>query len=96
MANVLSFTPVFSGFPCGSAGKESTYNLGDLGWEDPLKKGKVTLSSILAYSPWGHKGLETTEQLSLNFKSLVSGEGLHMWQVRNAMKRGVPCVFLLG
>ena len=24
-------TPVFLGFPCGSAGKESTYNVGDLG-----------------------------------------------------------------
>ena len=24
-------TPVFSGFPCASAGKESTYNAGDLG-----------------------------------------------------------------
>ena len=24
-------TPVFSGFPCGSAGKEFTYNAGDLG-----------------------------------------------------------------
>ena len=24
-------TPVFSGFPCGSAGKESTCNAGDLG-----------------------------------------------------------------
>ena len=24
-------TPVFLGFPCGSVGKESTYNVGDLG-----------------------------------------------------------------
>ena len=24
-------TPVFLGFPCGSAGQESTYNVGDLG-----------------------------------------------------------------
>ena len=24
-------TPVFLGFPCGSTGKESTYNAGDLG-----------------------------------------------------------------
>ena len=41
-------TPVFSGFPGGSAGKESTRNAGDLGWEDPLEKGKATHSSILA------------------------------------------------
>jgi len=38
-------TPVFLGFPCGSAGKESTCNVGDwvrsLGWEDPLEKGKA-------------------------------------------------------
>ena len=25
-------TPVFLGFPCGSAGKESVCNMGDLGW----------------------------------------------------------------
>jgi len=30
------------GFPCGSAGKESACNVGGLGWEDPLEKGKVT------------------------------------------------------
>ena len=38
-----------------------------LGWEDPLEKGKATLSSILAwripglYRPWGHKESDTTE-----------------------------------
>ena len=41
-------TPVFLGFPCGSAGKETTCSAGDLGWEDPLEKGKATHSSILA------------------------------------------------
>ena len=41
-------TLVFSGFPGGSAGKESTRNAGDLGWEDLLEKGKATHSSILA------------------------------------------------
>ena len=40
-------TPIFAGFPCGSAGKESTCNVGDLHWEDPLEKGKATHSSIL-------------------------------------------------
>ena len=59
------------GFPCGSAGKESACNSGDLGsipgWEDPLGNRKATHSSILAwefhglYSPWGHKELDTTE-----------------------------------
>ena len=46
-------TPVFLGFPCSSAVKESTCNVGDLGstpgWEDPLEKGKATPSSILAW-----------------------------------------------
>ena len=36
-------TPVFLGFPCGSAGIESTCNVEDwvrsLNWEDPLEKG---------------------------------------------------------
>ena len=45
------------GFPCVSAGKESSCNTGDLGstlgWEDPLEKGKATHSSILAWRiPW--------------------------------------------
>ena len=41
------------GFPCGSAGKESACNAGDLGWEDLLEKGKATHSSILAWRiPW--------------------------------------------
>ena len=43
-----------------------------LGWEDPLEEGIATHSSILAgksqgqrslvgFSPWGHKELDTTE-----------------------------------
>ena len=39
-----------------------------LGWEDPLEKGKVTHSSILAWriawTIWGRKELDMTEQLS--------------------------------
>ena len=45
-------TPVFSGFPCGSTGKEAPAMqetwVRSLGWEDPLDKGKATHSSILA------------------------------------------------
>ena len=41
------------GFPGGSAGKESTCNVGtwvwSLGWEVPLEKGATTHSSILAW-----------------------------------------------
>ena len=43
-----------------------------LGWEDPLKKGKATQSSILGwritrtvYSPWGCKESDTTEAYSV-------------------------------
>ena len=59
-------TPVFFGFPGGSAGKES------LGWEDPLEEGKPTHSTILAWRipwtirPWGRKQLDMTEQRSLS------------------------------
>ena len=39
--------------PGGSAGKESTCKVGDLGWDDPLEKGTATPSSILAWRiPW--------------------------------------------
>ena len=48
----MATTPVFSGFPGGSDGKESAHNAGDLGsipgLEDPLEKGMATHSSILA------------------------------------------------
>ena len=38
-----------------------------LGWEDPLEKGKITLSSVLAWRiPCSHKELDTTEWLSLS------------------------------
>ena len=45
-----------------------------LGWEDPLKKGMATYSSLLAwtipwsfyFSPWGHKESDMTEWLSLH------------------------------
>ena len=46
-----------------------------LGWEDPLEKGMATHSIFLpgeshgqrflvGYSPWGRKGLDTSEQLT--------------------------------
>ena len=73
-------TPVFLGFPCGSAGKESTCNAGDLGsipgLGRSLEKGNAIHSSILAwripwtYSPWGHKDSDTTEQLSLSLYAI--------------------------
>ena len=49
-----------------------------LGWEDPLEKGMATHSknllgesygqrSLVGYSPWGCKELDTTKQLTLSF-----------------------------
>ena len=52
------FNPQFcTYFPCGSAGKEPAYNVGDLhsipGLGDPLEKGPVTHCNILAQRiPW--------------------------------------------
>ena len=68
--------PVFLGFPCGSAGKESACNVGDLdsipglgrspgeGKDYPLHYSG--LENPMDYSPWGRKKLDTTEQLSLS------------------------------
>ena len=47
--NVLAF----NGKQGGSDGKESSYNAGDLGWEEPLEKGMTIHSSIVAWRiPW--------------------------------------------
>ena len=58
-----------------------------LGWEDPLEKGTAIHSSTLAwrfhglYSPWGHKELDMTEQLSfsLSIKYLRREDGNKMF-----------------
>ena len=45
--------------------------VGSLGWEDPLEKGKATTPVFSPgeyqglYSPWGYKELDSTEWLSL-------------------------------
>ena len=64
------------GFPCGSPGKESTYNAGDLGLIPGLRRysgeGKGyplqysgLENSMDCISPWGRKESDTTERLSL-------------------------------
>ena len=68
-------TPVFLGFPCGSAGKECASNEGHLhsipGLGRSPGEGKgyplqyPGLEKSMKYSPWGHKG-DMTEQLSLS------------------------------
>ena len=64
------------GFPHSSVGKDAPAMqetwVRSLGWQDPLEKGKSTHCCILhgefhgLYNPWGHKELDTTEQLSLS------------------------------
>ena len=63
-------TPVFLGFPCGSSGKESACNVGDLDpWVGKIPWRSERLPSRVfwpgefhgLYSPWGCKGSDTTE-----------------------------------
>ena len=63
-------------FPCDSAGKESTCNVGDLGSIPGLGRSPAEgkgyplqysgLENSMDYSPWGRKELDTTERLSLH------------------------------
>ena len=80
------------GFPCGSAGKESAYNVGDMGSIPGLgrspgeRKGYPRLYSRL-YSthacihglyPWGRKESDMTERLSLSLSS-HSTDDIEVW-----------------
>ena len=60
-------TPVFLGFPGGSAGKESACNEGDLGLITGFGRspGEGTGYPLQYSGPWGRKESDTTEQLSL-------------------------------
>ena len=76
------------GFPCGSAGKESTHNAGDLGLIPGLGRspGEERLATPVfwpgefcgLYSPQGHKESGTTEQLSL---SRVRQSGVYIYML---------------
>ena len=68
--------PVFLGFPCGSAGKESARNVGDLGSIPGIRKIPWRRERLPTpvfwpgefhglYSPWGREESDTTEWLSL-------------------------------
>ena len=77
-------TPVFLGFPGGSAGKESICNAGDLGLIPGLGRspgeGKgyplqySNLENPKAVSPWGHKESDVTEQLLFSCYNLYHHE----------------------
>ena len=69
-------TPVFLGFPGGSAGKESACNVGRPGFNPwvgkiPWRREQLPTpvfwpgESHRLYSPWGHKASDTAERLSL-------------------------------
>ena len=81
-------------FPYGSAGKESAYSVGELGSIPELGRSPGEgngyplqysgLENSMAYSPWGQKELDTTDQLSLfylnNFEPLdEGGQSLRHW-----------------
>ena len=76
------------GFPCGSAGKESAYNVGDLGSIPGLERspgeGKV---SILAWRIL--KELDVTEWLSLTERIALLRTHYHVW---NRWLLGSHCV----
>ena len=58
-----------TGFPFGSAGKESTHNVGDMGLIPELGRslgegnGYLLQYSGLDVHPWGHKESDTTERM---------------------------------
>ena len=54
-------TPVFLGFPCGSAGKESARNVGDLGWEDPWRRERLSTPVFWPGEFQGHIESNMTE-----------------------------------
>ena len=75
-------TPVSLDFPCGSAGKESTCNVGDLGLIPGLGRYSGERERLPTpifwsgefqglYSPWGRKESDTTERLSPLFKDNI-------------------------
>ena len=90
------------GFPCGSVGKEPTYNVGDLGLipglgrspggghGNPLQcsclENPHGQRSLADYSPWGCKVLGTTEQLC----TMGQKEGL------GKERHGCSCCATLG
>ena len=59
-----------------------------MGWEDPLAKEMATHSSnlgsgkshgqrsLMGYSPWGHKELDTTKQLNNNSLMMLSNHSV--------------------
>ena len=66
------FFTVFSGFPCGSAGKESTCNAGDLGLIPGLRRSPGEGKG----SPLQYSGLENSRDYTVHGVALDSTERL--------------------
>ena len=82
------------GFLCGSAGKESTCNAGDLGSIPGLGRERLPTPVLWPgeihelYSSWGLEELDITEQLSLHS---WSGHRRFSWTRRSGQRIGCPC-----
>ena len=90
------------GFPCCSVGKESASNVGNLGWEDSLEKGKATHSSVPPWRiPWAVQsmGLQSVRhdwgtftltfyQRSVQFSRSVVSDSLRLHESQHARP---PC-----
>ena len=72
-------TPVFLGFPGGSAGKESACNVGGRRQWQPtpifLPGKSHGWRSLVGQSPWSREESDTTEQLHFPFSLSCIGEG---------------------
>ena len=84
------------GFPSGSGGKESPHNEGDVGsipgFGRSSGEGKRLPIPVFwpgefhgLYSPWGHKELDTTEQLSLWLLDTKLGSELSLGNVHECV-----------
>ena len=92
----MAFSHVLEGFPCDSAGKESTRNVGDLGSIPGLGRslgnGKgyplqySGLENSMIFSPWGRKESDTTERLSLSWFLEILTFCLHIWLILNSLE----------
>ena len=90
----MGYIQIHSGLLWWLSGKETTYNTGDTGsipgFGRSPGEGNATHSSILAgkshrqrslvdYSPWGHKELDATEQLSRQTNQV----SCYIWQTQS-------------
>ena len=95
-------TPVFLGFPGGSAGKESACNEGYLGLKIPWRREWLPTPVFWPgefhglYSPWGRKESDTTQQLSLTLILQVAKYSIQCFSFRiNYLKCPESLSFLL-